>query len=229
MRHEELEDIAVRLAAPFKALPRAEALLKLHPAILALLARGRPVPPAELAAVVGRPVEEVLSDLAVQRSVEYTEEGEIAGYGLTLRETPHRVTFGGTTLYTWCALDTLMYPVVLGRSFEVESPCAGTGNPVRVSVSPEGVESVSPPSAVVSIVIPEDVRDVRASFCNSVHYFVSRDAASGWLKEHPDGLLLPVEDAFTVGMLRNREIVGSLGSLGADAKRPADGVEGCCG
>ena len=88
---------------------------------------------------------------------------------------------------------------------------------------------MSPPSAVVSIVIPDDVRDVRESFCNSVHYFVSRDAASGWLEKHPDGLLLPVEDAFTVGTLRNREIVGPLGSLGAGAKTPADGVGGCCG
>lgn len=229
MKPEELEHIAAKLAAPFEAVPRADALLELYPPILTLLARGRPVVPEELAAAVGRPVEEVLRDLEVQRSVEYTESGEIAGYGLTLRRTPHRVTFGGTTLYTWCALDTLMYPVILGQTFEVESPCHGTGAPVRVRVSPQGVEAVSPPSAVVSIVVPDDVRDVRESFCNYVHYFSSPEVAAGWLERHPDGLLLPVEDAFTVGALRNRDIVGS-----PDPLRPGLGMETeesarCCG
>lgn len=221
MKPEELEHIAAKLAAPFRALPRADALLKLYPPILMLLARGSPVGPEELAGAVGRPVEEVLSDLGVQRSVEYTEEGEIVGYGLTLRETPHRVTFGGTTLYTWCALDTLMYPAILGRSFEVESPCYETGAPVRVRVSPQGVEAVSPPSAVVSLVVPDDVGDVRNSFCRDVHYFVSAEAAAGWLEEHPDGFVLSVEDAFTVGALRNRDIVGSPDPLG-----PRPGWEG---
>lgn len=204
-----LEEIAARLAAPFKKLPRADALLELHPLALTLLAQGRPVAPAELAEAVARPVDDVLVDLRVQRSVEYTEDGEIAGWGLTLHETPHRVTVDGTALYTWCALDTLMYPVVLRRSFAVASPCRQTGELVKVRVSPQGVDDVSPGSAVVSIVVPEDVTDVRASFCNSVHYFASEEAASPWLERHPEGLILSAEDAFTVGALRNEEISGS--------------------
>jgi alkylmercury lyase len=222
----ELEAIAERLAAPFKALPRAEALLELYPAVLNLLARGKPVAPQELAAAVGRPVTEVLKDLQIQRSTEYTDNGDIAGYGLTLRETQHRVTVDGATLYTWCALDTLMYPVVLGRPFEIESPCKETGAPVRVRVSPDGVESVSPPAAVVSIVVPDDLRDARGSFCNYVHYFVSPEAAGRWLAQHPEGLLLSVEDAFTVGALRLHQILGV--STSGQAHAGAEAGQGCC-
>ena len=205
----KLEEIASRLAVPFKKLPRADALLKLHSVALTLLARGKPVSPAELAEVAGRSVEEVLRDLEGQRSVEYNENGEITGWGLALLETPHRITVDGKALYTWCALDTLMYPVVLARTFDVESPCHETGIPVTVRVSPDGVEQVSPSTAVVSIVIPNDVSDVRVSFCNSVHYFASENTASAWVERHPEALLLSAEDAFTVGALRNHEMVGS--------------------
>ncbi|WP_406011622.1 organomercurial lyase [Streptomyces sp. NBC_00637] len=38
--------------------------------------------------------------------------------------------------YTWCALDTLIFPGVLGVTAHVESPCQTTGILVRLTVAP---------------------------------------------------------------------------------------------
>jgi alkylmercury lyase len=66
----------------------------------------------------------MLADLP---DLETDEQGRIVGSGLTLRPTPHRFALDGRQLYTWCALDTLIFPVVLGQGATVESPCHGAG------------------------------------------------------------------------------------------------------
>jgi alkylmercury lyase len=52
---------------------------------------------------------------------------------------------------------------------------------------------------MVSIVTPDDLVSVRASFCNHVHFFADADAAAPWLAEHPGGSVLPVADAYQLG------------------------------
>jgi len=136
--------------------------------------------------------------------VETDSDGNVVGMGLTLRPTSHKFRIGGPQLYTWCALDTLMYPPLLGEAATVESPCRATGEPVRVEIGPEGIRTVEPEDAVVSIVVPEDCcATVRGSFCNEVHFFASRDAASGWLGDHPGALIVSVQEAFELGRLLN--------------------------
>jgi alkylmercury lyase len=47
-------------------------------------------------------------------------------------------------------LDTLFFPAVIGRPARVESSCAATGIPIRLTVDPtEGVAALDPPTAVV--------------------------------------------------------------------------------
>jgi alkylmercury lyase len=103
-------------------------------------------------------------------------------------------------LWTWCALDTLIFPAVLGSTARIESPCHATGTPIRLTVGPAGVTDVDPPTAVVSIVTPGDMASVRASFCNQVHFFASPDAAEHWLGEHPEASVVPVADAHQLGV-----------------------------
>lgn len=117
----------------------------------------------------------------------------------SLRPTPHRFRLEDRTPFTWCALDSLMFPGLVGQTVQVESPCAATGRPVRVTVTPDGVTQVEPPEAVVSLVAPEASPDVRRVFCDSVNFFQSAEAAAGWLAEHPGATTLPVAEAYVLG------------------------------
>ena len=58
-----------------------------------------------------------------------TSNAAFLGWELTLRPTPHGFNVDGKQLYTWCALDTLFFPAVIGRPARVESPCAATALP----------------------------------------------------------------------------------------------------
>lgn len=168
--------------------------------LLRLLVDGAPVAVGQLATASGHSVEEVRAGLAAVPDTEYDDAGRIVGQGLTLRPTTHRFTVGGQGLYTWCALDTLMFPVIIDRVARVESASAASGAPVRVTVEPDGLASVEPATAVVSVVNPDDITSIRSSFCNLVHFFTSVEDADPWLADHPDAELLSVAEAFRLGV-----------------------------
>lgn len=204
MAVQELQQTALRLSRSLGRTSEGESLGPLVPALLRLIARGRPATSEEIAAATGASVEDVRQRLRSMPDVETDVEGNLVGMGLTLRPTPHRFSIGGRQLYTWCALDTLMYPPLLDEPATIESPCRATGDIVRVEVGPEGVRGIQPAEAVVSIVIPEECcGTIRTSFCNEVHFFRSREAASGWLEGHPDALIVSVQDGFEIGRRLN--------------------------
>ncbi|EGX54845.1 alkylmercury lyase [Streptomyces zinciresistens K42] len=167
--------------------------------LLTLLATGEPVTVDQLAAQAGRTVDEIREALADMADTEYDTQGRIIGNGLTHNPTPHRYETGGRTLYAWCAMDTLVFPAILGHTARVTSPCRATGEPVRLTVTPDGPTHVEPATAVVSLVTPDAPSSVRAAFCNQVHFFAGADAAEDWLAEHPDARVLPVAEAYEVG------------------------------
>lgn len=171
----------------------------LQPVLVRLLSQGQPVSVEDLAAAAGQPAADVGQALAALPDTEYDPDGRIVGHGLTLRETPHRFTVDGRQLFTWCALDTLIFPAILGQPAHIASPCPATGRPVRVTAEPDKVISVDPAEAVVSIVTPGPAPSIRAAFCDQVHYFASPEAARGWRADHPEAYLLPVTDALTLG------------------------------
>jgi alkylmercury lyase len=174
-----------------------------------LAASGEPVT-VERAAAAGRwTPEQVRAELARHPGVDWTEDGRIAGFGMTLRPTPHRFATGdGQTGYGFCASDALSYPVILGRPGVVESTCPSTGQPIRVEVTPEEVVSVDPPETVVSRLRPEAaVADVRAEICALGNFFASPEAAADWQAHHPDTALVPIRQDFEV----TREAAVELG------------------
>lgn len=183
--------------------------------LLHLLARGRPVTVNDLAAVTGQSVSEVREALAGLPDTEYDEQGRVVGHGITLRPTPHRFEVDGRALFTWCALDTLIFPAVLGRTAHITSPCHATGIPVRLTVAPGAVTGVDPPTALVSIVTPGACTSIRTAFCNEVHFFASPAAARPWLHRHPGATVLPVTQAFALGGQLIRTLF-------------ADGKDSCC-
>jgi alkylmercury lyase len=165
--------------------------------LIRLLAEGRSVPIATLAERLGQPLATVAAIVQHCGDTEFDDTGHIVGWGLTLTPTVHQFKVGGITLYTWCALDTLMYPALLGQTAEVRSTCPVSGAPVALVVGPEHVTDVEPAAAAVSVVLPDQAADAcsRASFCAHGHYFASLEGAEAWQKIMPSTLVIPVVKA----------------------------------
>ncbi len=120
------------------------------------IARSGAISPEEFASKRGiepSRAKELFAELA-RMGVQLDEQGNVVGAALTARQTAHRVRVGGKELYAWCALDTLFIPGLLGEEAEVSSTCPGSGEPVRITVTPDGVRDFSPADAVVSVVLP---------------------------------------------------------------------------
>jgi alkylmercury lyase len=191
-----IQQIGSDLARGARTSSDVDRVAPLFPIIARLLLRGRPLTIAEIAAAAGRPEAEVRDALDALEPVERDGEGRVLGLGLT-----HVPTFrvDERDLYTWCALDTLIYPSLLGVEAEVVSPCHASGTPVRLTATATGVSGVEPPGAVVSVVPIEHAPNIRTAFCDHVHFFRSAADADAWLREHPGGTVLPVADAFALG------------------------------
>jgi alkylmercury lyase len=195
----QAQQLATRLTAAFNGGGAASSRPWLWRPLLQLLAQGEPVTVEQLAQATGRTPDQVREALAANPDTEYDEMGRITGSGLTQNPTPHHFEVDGRQLYTWCALDTLVFPAVLGRPAQVTSPCHATGTPIRLTVEPDQVTSVEPTTAVVSIVTPDAPASIRTAFCNQVHFFATPDAAKDWLEGHPGATVLPVSDAYQLG------------------------------
>lgn len=174
--------------------------LRLFEPIARLLLRGRPAGIDEIAASAGQAPEQVREALSALPDVEWDASGRVVGLGLTLKPTRHRFRAGGQDLYTWCALDGLLLPRVLRVEAEIESQDAVTGEPVRLRVGPDGVVSAEPAAAVMSVVDLDRAESLRASFCEYVHFFRSAETAAGWLATHPGARVVPVDEAFRLGL-----------------------------
>ena len=225
----EIQELANRLDQQSNQTQAANSMRWLFHPLLQMLAEGEPVTVEHIASVTGKPIEEVRQVISTLSSVELDEQGRVVGYGLTLVPTPHRLEVDGKQMYAWCALDTLMFPELIGCAVHIESPCHGTSKLVRLTVEPGRVVSVEPSTAVVSIVTPDDMSSIRLAFCNEVHFFSSSNAAQNWLKQHPRASVLSVEDAFELGRLLGTryEESGLLGT-GVQCEGLGNAGKSCC-
>jgi alkylmercury lyase len=185
---------------------RGQASADLFRVLLCELAMGHPVSRKRLAAALGWTAGEVTAALEQVPSLEYDDLGNIVGYGLTLRETPHVFEMDGRRLYTWCALDALMFPSLLGKTARITSFCAATRAPVRLTVTPDAVRDLDPAGAMVSLVPPDASADIRSVFCCHVHFFASAAAAEAWAGTHANGAVVSVHDAFLLGQALARRL-----------------------
>ncbi len=198
MTRPETSELSTQLASLFVGKVGREGFGRLFRQLLSLLAEGNPVSPDEIAAATGKRRGEVAQLLRELPSVEVDEKGNLVGLGLTLRPTPHKFEVGGRTLYTWCALDTLIFPLILAKPARIESPCPMTGTIVRLQVTPDRLVSLDPSGACMSLVTPESIEDVRGVFCSNVHFFSSSQAASQWLLDNPHAVILSVAEGYAL-------------------------------
>ena len=203
---DELLDSAVSRLSPDTR--RAYATLGMP--IFRSLADGHAPSEEELADVTGLPADEVRTLLAEFGGLERDEEGRIVGWGLTRIPTQHRVEIDGRVLYGWCAPDLLAHPALLGRSARVTSPDPLSGQPITLTVGPDGVRDLQPSTAVASFVASPEAADlgamVRHNVCSNQHLFTSAASGAEWLEHHPGFTLLSIDEAFRVSLQVSRRV-----------------------
>ncbi len=194
--------------------PLDEMAQRLARELYAQLALGEPIQLQGLATAVGlsdEAVQALLKDEQLRGWVFYDDENRVIGFrGLAIREMPHRFVVDGRTLYTWCALDSLFIPAILGKPAHVESRDPHTGTAIELTVTPDGVERAEPSETVMSMALgdPEVVKTnptkVMASFCHHIFFLESLEAGVEWTAQHGnDTVLVTLEEAFALGMRFN--------------------------
>ncbi len=167
------------------------------------LAHGKPVAKTRLSAMLQISQQELARRLAFLPDTELDEQGNIVGQAVTLVPTSHRVQIRGTSLYAWCAFDTVEYPPALDAEARVSSTCPLTGQAITFVVTPDGeIRELTPAGSVMSLLLPQQRRDsARSIFCIQSLFFSSEQAASRYLSTHPQVVLLSVAEAAHLGRL----------------------------
>jgi alkylmercury lyase len=198
MNNVELDALAKDIAARLHC--RNEALCL---QLVRLLGEGQPVSPAHLAATLNMAEDVAARYLHGLPDAEFDESGNIVGWGISLRPTSHQFAINGHSLFTWCALDTLMYWSLLGVSAQVASLCPVTELRVQLTVTDNGVIGLAPSQAVISVVIPsgEGRNCDRSNFCNQGFFFSSPEAAAQWQGTYSDAYILTVEEGYQLGRM----------------------------
>lgn len=161
------------------------------------LAEGRPVSAARLASLAGVPVEltEILFDQGKALGGEWDEQGQLVGNVLTLIPTQHRFRVNGKELYTWCSLDAMHLPGLLGQAAEVDSVDPISGQPVHLDIPSDGQPAYHPAEMVLTIVLSSGDRSgPQSPLCRQMHFFASPDSAALWIRDHPDAKVMSVEE-----------------------------------
>ncbi|MGH2585221.1 MAG: organomercurial lyase [Dehalococcoidia bacterium] len=181
------------------------------------LAEGRPVSTEQgdqFVADLG--LDPAEADQFLRQVTERDADDDITGIcALSLNATPHRLSVNGIRLWAWCAADTLFLPALLEQTATVESTSPVSGETVRLTVSPQRVERVDPPDAVVSIVIADanaanvsSVDAIWGTYCHHIFFFASRGEAEQWAAGRDDIAILSVQEGFDVSRRIAARILG---------------------
>lgn len=177
-----------------------------------LLGEGRPFRPEELARRANLPTEEVASFFDEWPMVQRDRQGRVVAFGgLTLEPTSHALEVDGRTLHTWCALDTLFLPELLGRPARIRSTSPETGETISLTVDGAGVHDVAPEGAAMTLheVGGFDLQDVVGTFCCYVHFFASEQAARAWAERSEGTYVASIAEGFEYGRLYNHAQLGA--------------------
>jgi hypothetical protein len=106
--------------------------------------------------------------------------------GLSLNDHPHRFVVNRVALATWCAEDTLFLPAMLEQTATVESASPVSNQKIYLTISPQGVETVSPVETLVSIIVINPTQENLASV-PAIWGMATIPAFWGHLLTHPSG------------------------------------------
>jgi alkylmercury lyase len=163
------------------------------------LAEGQPVSAEHLAANANVPVELVTALFEQGKALggEWDAEGQLLGNVLTLIPTRHHFKVNDHELYTWCSLDAMHLPGLLGQTAEVESTDPISGEKIHLTIPPDDLPTYHPSGTVLSIVLSSGDRSgPQSPLCSQMHFFASRETAETWVKDHPDATIMTVEEVY---------------------------------
>jgi alkylmercury lyase len=181
----------------------------LIPASIRRLAEGQPVSPAEIADASGVPLDETEAALRGVPDIEWTADGRVDGFGLTRRPTPHRIRIDEADLFTWCAMDTLIFAAMLDRPVQIESPDGATGEVVRLQTDGRRILGANPPSIVVSWFFDPAGTGLRAAVCQFGQFFTSRESAAAWSAKYPQGGVMALDQALVAARALAADVFGA--------------------
>jgi alkylmercury lyase len=173
------------------------------------------VSPAQIADASGVPVDQAEAGLRGVSDVEWTADGRVEGFGLTRRPTQHGFRVGDVEMYTWCAMDTLIFAALLDRPVQITSPDGATGEPLHLETDGRRVITADPPSIVVSWFVDPAGTGLRAATCQFGHFFASRESAAAWAAKYPQGGVLALDEALDAA----RALVADMFEAGDPASK----------
>jgi alkylmercury lyase len=186
-----------------------ETLRRVIPASIRLLAYGKPVSPAQIAEASGVRLDQAEAALRGVHDLEWTPDGRVDGFGLTRQPTQHRFSVGDAALYTWCAMDTLIFAAVLDRPVKIQSPDGATGQSLRLETDGRRIIQADPPSIVVSWFFDPAATGFRASVCQFGHFFASTESAAAWAANYPQGGVLALDEALDAARAMAADVFGA--------------------
>jgi len=160
-----------------------------------LLDTGTPVTVEDLIAATDIPAEsvaEIFDSVSARGRVEFNDQGQLIGLaGLSLTPSRHELTIGGSTRYTWCALDAVGILGALKATGTVRSADPQTGDPIEIEF-----QHGTPKTNVHLFILGGfSEGNVREDWCPRVNFFTSRQAAEEWVANHSlDGDIVSVAD-----------------------------------
>lgn len=128
---------------------------------------------------------------------ELDENNEItAFFGLSLTPTKHKFIVQQKTLYTWCALDAILFTEWLGVSSQIISHDPIDNSLIELNIDSDHLISSHPHPIFLSWVDKIDTCNLKGSFCNHVSFFSCEQTAKTWLSNNQNGKILTLEDLF---------------------------------
>lgn len=146
-----------------------------------LLARGEPISSTEIAEAAGVEIDDVERGLDAARCERDARGRLIDLFGLTLTPTLHRLEIEDRVLFSCCALWAHVLPKLVDATLRVESVDPIRRQVVKLTISPEGLESSEPAESVATLAVATQAAidaDVSDAFCRRVCHFVSRESAA---------------------------------------------------
>ena len=181
---------------------------KLSLAIYRNLEKGKPVSLEDLVSTTTLNEETIRDILKEWPGVYYNDNQEIIGYwGLAIQEMPHKIELSDTTLYGWCAWDTLFIPELLRKDATIRSTDHFTKEEVVIEIDRNGnLVSGSDDIYVSMIAVDEEdiLDDVVTTFCHFIYFFNNKSSGEAWVSKQEGTFLISLQEAIELSQAKNR-------------------------
>ena len=149
---------------------------------------GRPPSPADLEHLPGiDDAGALLSRLAADDMTVLDDDGKIVGaYPFTSEATPHCVIIAGVAVHAMCAVDALSMAPMFDRTTQIDSSCAISGQPLRISMDGITISARQPAALRVGIHWAPASGHTAHSLCRQMLFLLDEEAAAGWQAEVPE-------------------------------------------